>query len=74
MNVATGLSKLIGQVVDDKTGHVNEIECCPVCDDPMPVVRAGFDEKCYRRWVRAGRPERAPWIRAERRVTDEKAA
>lgn len=64
---AHGLVYVIGQSVDAKTGRVNLVDCCPVCDDPMPQPRAGLDEKCFRRWVRAGRPERAPWINEERK-------
>lgn len=64
---AHGLVYVITQAVDAKTGRVNLVDVCPVCDDPMPTPRAGMDEKCFRRWTRAGRPERAPWINAERR-------
>ena len=57
---------LIEQVVDQRTGHVNLVEQCPVCNDPMPQPRAGFCEPCYRRWARLGRPDRAPWVHQER--------
>lgn len=64
---AHGLVYVISQSVDAKTGRVNLVECCPVCDDPMPQPRSGMDEKCFRRWVRAGRPERAPWMHEQRK-------
>lgn len=64
---AQGLAYVISQTVDAKTGRVNVVEQCPVCGDPMPQPRAGMCEREYRRWVRAGRPERAPWISQERK-------
>lgn len=66
-NKAAGFLAAIDAHVTDKVGRVNAVECCPVCDDPMPQPRSGFCEPCYRRHVRAGRPERAPWINQERK-------
>lgn len=66
-NRAAGYLAALTALVDERTGRRNLVDCCPVCDDPMPQPRAGMCEPDYRRWTRAGRPERAPWINQERR-------
>ena len=41
---------------------------CMACEDAcVGRVLAGFDEKCYKRWVRTGRPDRNVFIAAVRR-------
>ena len=66
-NKAAGYLSAIDALVDSRTGRVNTVECCPVCDEPMPQPRAGLSEDCYRRWVRAERPDRVLWINQERK-------
>lgn len=40
-----------------------EVPDCMACGDPCHGrVRSGFDDKCYTRWLRAGRPDRAAFI------------
>ena len=47
-------TKMDGQPVPD----------CPACGDPCTgrVLNGVFDEKCYKRWERAGRPDRDEFI------------
>ena len=36
---------------------------CLACGDPCPgKMRGGFDDKCYTRWLREGRPDRFKFI------------
>ena len=45
------------------------------CGDPcLSRVQAGFDEKCYWRWKREGRPDRVKFIATVRKERDAEAA
>lgn len=51
---------------------------CLACEDfasgaENDRLRAGFDVKCYRAWMRAGQPERGAWIRQRKRDLAERA-
>lgn len=71
---AASRSFLLGQWQDGKRVDANNVALCPACDDPMPFPRAGFDEKCYRSWDRAGRPDRFTWIRKRHAELEAKKA
>jgi len=51
--------------VDVRERAERTIPDCLACGDPcVNRVIAGFDDKCYKRWQRAGRPDRAEFIAA----------
>ena len=46
---------------------------CLACGEPSPGrIVGGFDDKCYKRWQRAGRPDRLAFIRETRQQQDNK--
>ena len=48
---------------------------CMACGDPcLGRVQGGFDEKCYWRWKREGRPDRVKFIADVRKERDAEAA
>ena len=50
-------------VVDVEERAVRTIPDCLACGDPcVGRVLGGFDEKCWRRWDRSGRPDRLAFI------------
>ena len=78
--MATSLSKwrtMTGWILnlsstDVKARAKRTMPDCLACDDQcIDRVLSGFDEKCYKRWVRAGRPDRVAFIRM---VQEEKRA
>lgn len=49
--------------VDVEARAKRTVPDCLACGDPcVGRVLSGFDEKCYRRWVRGGRPDRTTFI------------
>lgn len=49
-----------------KQGRQNTAEQCPVCDDVVPRLKAGFCPTDHRQWCREGRPDRAWFVRRRR--------
>lgn len=47
-------------------GRVNTVPVCVACGDPAPTPRRGLDDKCYKRWQRAGCPTLSDFIRQQR--------
>ena len=48
---------------------------CLACGDPcVGRVLGGFDEKCYKRWTRAGRPDRSVFVNGVQAERQAKAA
>lgn len=72
-NKAAGAAHRIEALTEHTVGRVNLVDACPVCGDPMPQPRAGFDDKCYRRFIRACEAagaspvDRGEWIQQQRR-------
>lgn len=49
-----------------KQGRQNTAEQCPVCNDVVPRLKAGFCPTDHRQWCREGRPDRAWFVRRRR--------
>lgn len=60
--IAAELKDLSNMDVEKRA--LRSIPDCLACGDPCVArVISGFDDKCYKAWQRAGRPDRAKFIR-----------
>ena len=73
LNIAKAIIEITpedGLAVVDRS--VKSVPDCLACGDPCyEGVRHGFDDKCRKRWNRAGKPDRGEFIALVKRERDE---
>jgi hypothetical protein len=63
INLAAALVYQVDRHVEDRASSATEAAVCMACGDPAPGgLRRGLDEKCYKAWSRADRPDIVVWI------------
>jgi hypothetical protein len=67
---AVALSKQVLAITPADTAEraLRNVPSCLACGDPCyGRVRSGYDDKCYTRWLRAGRPDRGEFAMTVRK-------